>query len=103
MTRPASLPLPGPLTREEFERRLTDFVNRSLLKSAEAPVVDAETPLFESGVINSLRILDLIAFVEKTLDVRIPDKAVRLQNFRSIRTIARFLLAADAAEAHGAP
>ena len=59
----------GPLaatTREEFERRLTDFVNRSLLKSDEASVVDAETPLFESGVINSLRILDLIAFVRSS-------------------------------------
>ena len=36
---------------------------------------------------NSLRILDLIAMVEKTLGSRIPDRAVRLANFRTIATI----------------
>jgi len=92
MTRPDTLPLAGHLTRDDFERRLTDFVNHTLLKSARAPAVDAETLLFESGAIDSLRILDLIAFIEKTLGAKIPDKAVRLQNFRSIRVIARFFL-----------
>ena len=38
---------------------------------------------------NSLRILDLIAMVEKSLDARIPDRSVRLANFRTIATIVR--------------
>lgn len=95
MTRPDTLPRAARPTREDFERRLTDFVNRTLLKPTGVPAVDAETLLFESGAIDSLRILDLLAFIEKTLDVKIPDKAVRLQNFRSIRVIARFFLAED--------
>ena len=92
MTRPDSIPLAGRLGRGDFERRLTDFVNGTLLKSGRAPAVDAETLLFESGTIDSLRILDLIAFIEKTLGAKIPDRAIRLQNFRSIRVIARFFL-----------
>ena len=95
MTRPVSLPVAGPITRDDFERRLADFVNRTLVTGDDAPAVDAETLLFESGAIDSLRILDLLAFIEKTLEVKIPDKAVRLQNFRSIRVIARFFLAEE--------
>jgi len=95
MTRPDTLPLPARLARDDFERRLTDFVNRTLLKPDSVPAVDAETLLFESGAIDSLRILDLLAFIEKTLGVKIPDRAVRLQNFRSIRVIARFFLAEE--------
>jgi acyl carrier protein len=95
MTRPDMLPLAGRLTRDDFERRLADFVNHALLKSGRDSAVDAETLLFESGAIDSLRILDLLAFIEKTLEVKIPDKAVRLQNFRSIRVIARFFLAEE--------
>ena len=79
---PKSLPTP-----EELERQLTHFVNVTLLGGGDA--VDRDTRLFEDGYMNSLRILDLIAMVEKSLDARIPDRSVRLANFRTIATIVR--------------
>jgi acyl carrier protein len=76
------------MKREDLERRLVEFVNR-IQPDADPPVVvDEETALFEEGVINSLRILDLIAFVEENTRTRVPDEAVRLANFRSVRAIA---------------
>jgi seryl-tRNA synthetase/acyl carrier protein len=76
--------LPAP---EEFARQLTGFINATLLGGGDA--VGPDTRLFEEGYINSLRILDLIAVVEKTLGRRIPDRAVRLANFRSVTAIVR--------------
>jgi len=76
------------MTRREIERRLMDFVNRALLASDPARAADADTALFEEGIVTSLRILDLIAFVEKATGVKVPDDAVRLANFRSVRAIA---------------
>jgi seryl-tRNA synthetase len=53
---------------------------------------------------NSLRILDLIAMVEKTLGARIPDRSVRLANFRTIATIVQvFHPDAGAATASSSP
>ena len=77
-----SLPTPA-----AFERQLTQFINASLLGGEDA--VRPDTRLFEEGHINSLRILDLIAVVERTLGRRIPDRAVRLANFRTVATIVR--------------
>lgn len=75
------------MERAELERRLIAFVNR-MRPDAEPPLaIDAETALFEEGVINSLRILELIAFVEEITRSRIPDAEVRLANFRSVRAI----------------
>ena len=80
--------MPGSIpTLLEFERYLAHFINTTLLGGAGA--VDRDTRLFEDGYMNSLRILDLIAVVEKTLGRRIPDRAVRLANFRTIATIAQ--------------
>jgi seryl-tRNA synthetase len=79
---PKSLPTP-----DELERHLTHFVNVTLLGGGDA--VDRDTRLFEDGYMNSLRILDLIAMVEKALGARIPDRSVRLANFRTIATIVR--------------
>jgi acyl carrier protein len=81
MTTPAK-PMPTPL---EFERQLLRFINGTILGGAAN--VDRDTRLFEDGYMNSLRILDLIAAVEKTLGKRVPDRAVRLANFRTVGTI----------------
>ena len=74
-------------TPAEFERQLAHFINGTLLGGSA--VVERDTRLFEDGYMNSLRILDLIAAVEKMLGRRIPDRAVRLSNFRTIATIAQ--------------
>jgi len=79
---PKSLPTP-----EELERQLAHFINATLLGGGAS--VDRDTRLFEDGYMNSLRILDLIAMVEKALGARIPDRSVRLANFRTIATIVR--------------
>jgi seryl-tRNA synthetase len=76
------------MRRAELERRLLDFVNRTLLGSDPARAVDEDTALFEEGIVNSIRILDLIALVEKETHRKVPDEAVRLANFRSVRAIA---------------
>jgi len=72
---------------DEFERQLAHFINATLLGGGAQ--VTRDTRLFEDGHMNSLRILDLIAVVEKTLGRRIPDRAVRLANFRSIAAIVQ--------------
>ena len=76
----SSLPTPA-----DLERQLAQFINVTLLGGSAN--VGRHTRLFEDGYMNSLRILDLIAFVEKTLGRKIPDRAVRLANFRTIATI----------------
>jgi acyl carrier protein len=82
MTDTVTKRLPSP---HEFEQLLVHFINVTLLGGNAA--VDRDTRLFEDGYMNSLRILDLIAVVEKTLGRRVPDRAVRLANFRTIAAI----------------
>ena len=71
----------------ELEAQLVRFINGTLLRGDGD--VDRDTRLFEEGHINSLRILDLIAAVEKAIGAKIPDRAVRLANFRTVATIVR--------------
>ena len=71
----------------ELEAQLIRFINGTLLNGNGS--VDRDTRLFEEGHINSLRILDLIAAVEKAIGGKIPDRAVRLANFRTVETIVK--------------
>lgn len=75
------------MTRPELEKALRQFV--AGLADGDAPRIRRNTLLFETGLINSIRILDLLAFIEARTGARIPDQAIRLHNLRSIAAISR--------------
>jgi acyl carrier protein len=84
-------PIYIPRSQAELRRWLVDFVNEQLptlheLKSQ--PNVDASTPLFESGLIDSLGILHLISFVERATGQTIPTRMVVMKHFRTVDAIA---------------
>jgi acyl carrier protein len=76
------------LTKPEMQHRLLDFVRHRLVGGELAARIDADTPLFEHRIVDSLRILELIAFIESAIGRKIPDAQVVLANFRSVETMA---------------
>ncbi len=69
-----------------FVSRTVEWINRTLVPPGVT--IDADTPLFADGLINSIRILKLIAWTEHALDIRIPDSRIRMDHFRTVRHIA---------------
>jgi acyl carrier protein len=76
---------------DPISQRLLDFVRRRLLKQ-KGVRVDADTPLFESRLIDSINILYLIGYVEKALGRRLTDDEIVMSNFRTVRVIANTFL-----------
>jgi acyl carrier protein len=68
------------------EQRLLQFIRTELLDGRTIPI-DADTYLFGDGMIDSLKILRLIAFVELRLGRRLADREIVMPNFRSVRAI----------------
>jgi acyl carrier protein len=84
-------PAIGPVrTREEFRAGLLALVRavgRSLRRCGPPPVVDADTPLFTTGLLDSMSILHLVAFVESAIGRPIPSRQVRMENFRTVQAV----------------
>jgi nucleoside-diphosphate-sugar epimerase/acyl carrier protein len=72
----------------DLESRILEFVRARLLAESQIRV-DEDTYLFDAGLVDSLKILQLIAFVEQEIGRSIPDTDVVMRNFRSVRTMAR--------------
>ncbi len=70
---------------------LLKFVNHTLLV-ASPEKVEPDTPLFDGGRIDSLKILTLIAFLENKVGRKIPDEQIVMDRFRTINVIARSFL-----------
>jgi len=83
--------------REALEHELVAWLNARF--APDGPPIDADTPLFSGGLLDSLRILELIAWTERAIGHEIPDRAIRTDNFASAARIAE-LFAAGGPDAH---
>lgn len=74
------------MDRERFVRDMVAWLNRRLLPAGVTATAD--TLLFEDGLIDSMRVLNLIAWTERATGRRIPDALIRMDNFRTVSRIA---------------
>ncbi len=75
------------LSQKQFQASLARFISEIAGQPARRPV-RVTALLFSGSLIDSLKILDLIAFVESSLGIHIPDHEVTIHNFRTIRAIS---------------
>jgi acyl carrier protein len=55
-------------------------------------VASAETDLIETGLLDSLALVELLAQLEESFDVSISTDDMEIENFRSITSIAMFVM-----------
>lgn len=84
---------PRPPRADAFLARLLGWLNARF--APNGPAITAETPLFAGGLINSMRVLDLIAWTERASGRRIPDAQIRMDNFGTAARIATLFAAED--------
>jgi acyl carrier protein len=85
------------MTRERFTAEMLRWLNAHV--APPDVTIRADTPLFASGLMNSIRVLELIAYTECAIESTIPDSRMRMDNFRTVARIANVFLeeARDAA------
>ena len=71
---------------EQFEVALLDFIRTELLPGSDLRI-DANSRLFEDGMIDSLKILQLLAFIESAIGRPVPDEEIVMKHFHSVRVM----------------
>ena len=74
------------MTREQFTTEMVRWLNARV-----APVgvtIKGDTPLFVRGLMDSIRVLELIAYTERAIGSTIPDSRMRMDNFHTVERIA---------------
>ena len=83
--------------REALEQGLVAWLNERF--APDGPLIHADTLLFSGGLLDSLRILELIAWTERAIGRPIADGDIRTDNFASAARIVDTFAAGDA-DAH---
>ena len=70
-----------------LEETLKGFIEENLLHDNANRTVTYDEPLIDRGVLDSMGLMNLIAFLEERTGVRVPDEDVLLENFATINAI----------------
>ncbi len=73
-----------------FDTTLTEFVSQELLSGRHS--VAADENLLAEGMVDSLGMLRLVAFIEERFGIRVPPDQFTIENFRSIETLSAYLI-----------
>ncbi len=70
--------------------QLTTFITDKLLQNRNA-VLRVDESLLDRGVIDSVGLISLVAFLEQEAGVRIPDDEIVPENFETIESMEAFV------------
>jgi acyl carrier protein len=74
----------------DHENALTEFVRNDLLHGRKVALT-GDADLLSAGIVDSLGILRLVAFMEQHFGVKVPDEDVVFENFQSIGAMAGYV------------
>jgi 2-hydroxymuconate-semialdehyde hydrolase len=75
----------------EVLNELKNFIANELL-DGQSSGLEANTPLLEWGVLDSLTMISLLTFTEERFDVQVPDTEVRPENFENLQALTNMLM-----------
>ena len=82
------------LTADHFIEPIRDYIVEHHLDGQAD--LDRRTPLLEWGVIDSVALTDVLAFVEDEFDVAVPAEELTPENLRDLETIGTLLCRLEA-------
>jgi acyl carrier protein len=73
-----------------IEQKLKEYIRETTNTD-----VDSNTPLVENGIIDSMGVMDLIAYIQSSFQVEFTDDDLTANNFQNINTIAHLIESKD--------
>ena len=73
------------------ESELIEFIAQDLLRGRPDVSIDAEDDILGSGLVDSLGVMRIVAFIEKRYEVKVPPEDVRIEHFLSVNHIVSYL------------
>jgi acyl carrier protein len=74
----------------QISQSMKEFIVGHFASARRRPLNDGD-PLIESGIIDSLGVLDVVAFVESEFEVQVDDEELTAENFQTIACIAAYV------------
>ena len=76
---------------KDIEQTIKEYIVKEFMFDRPTTILDNDLPLIEEGIIDSLGIFLLIAFIEDQFKIKIRPEDVVMDNFESVNAIKRLI------------
>jgi acyl carrier protein len=83
----------GEMTEIELQEKLRAFIVSEFLLEQQRDSIDLDDDLLSSGTIDSMGVMELVAYMEESLGVRIDDEDIVPETFRTLRALTELAVA----------
>jgi acyl carrier protein len=73
-----------------MKEELIEYIKKEFVEDPDEEI-EENTPLMSSGLIDSLSIVSLVAFIDKKFGVKIPDEKGTVENFETVNQIMEII------------
>jgi acyl carrier protein len=74
-----------------IEEQIKHYISRNILFSDDGFNYAEEASLLDEGIVDSIAIMELVAFVEDTMNVRVEEEEIIPNNFDSVANLASYI------------
>lgn len=75
----------------EIESEIREFIAKNLLYSGDGFKYGDDVSFLEEGIVDSIGVMELVAFVEDRYEIQVDDQDVTPDNFDSINRLAEYI------------
>ncbi|MEM6693705.1 MAG: phosphopantetheine-binding protein [Pseudomonadota bacterium] len=75
----------------DYAGKLTAFLNDELLSRDASELLGPNDDLLTTGLLDSIAVMRLVAFIESDLGVNVPPEDVTFENFLTVTALASYL------------
>lgn len=72
------------------ENKIIEFIEKKFFSDGSQKI-DSESPLLDSGAIDSMGIFDLVGFLESEFAIQVDDEEIVPEHFENVKSIAVFI------------
>jgi acyl carrier protein len=74
-----------------METVINDYISQEFVRDKTLLPLTDGTPLLESGILDSLSLLQLVVFLEERFEITVGDADLLPENFETVNTICAYL------------
>lgn len=77
-------------TRESITAELKEFIVNTFPRMDDEELSESDQ-LLEEGIVDSLGILEIVAYIQTNYNVRVNDEDITAENFDTVKNIAEYI------------
>ena len=70
---------------------MREFITSNFLKGDESKTLDDDASFLEEGIIDSVGVVELVAFLEVTFSIRVEDEEIIPENLDSVNNLIAYV------------